>query len=182
MRKTIVVIVVVILCGFIACKKEGQKVANPEKVVVVPSTPTDIDLAIEDESSFIVKYDFAPFFKKEYNGVFGNGRQPIKIFLSNLEKSKEQPSRYDVEGFSVHKKIKVPFRGTLKLDKVLKINNAQISVMISYEFTEQEAEHGNGKFVGNGIAVKSEKGQFSNSNFIGTYDFENGESIICNFK
>ena len=168
----------------LACKNENAKQDN--NVVETPpkeqKKTSDVDFAIEDEATFITKYDFSPFFKPQYTGVFGEKRSPIKIYFSNVYRSKTNTAQYIVKGYSIHKEEKVSFEGTITLDKVFKINNNQLNVMLNYVFNEETGTNGGGTFTGNGIAVKSQQGLFTGNNFIGEYKFPNGSSVMCNFK
>lgn len=180
MKKSILILLLICV---IACKKEDTK-SNTTNTAPDPeqTTPSDVDFAIEDEATFITKYDFSPFFKPQYNGVFGEKRSSIKIYFSNVYRTKDNPAQYNVKGYSVHKEEKVPFEGTITLDKVFKINNNQLNVMLNYTFKEASGEHGAGVFIGNGIAVKNQQGLFTGNNFIGEYQFPDGNSVMCNFK
>ena len=168
----------------LSCKQGPNNPTNSKKnlstPVVTKSTP--LEVAIEDEAALIAKYDYAPYFKPKYTGDFGENASPIKLYFSNIYRSKNSLDTYSVIGYTIHQGTKVPFSGTITLEKVLKINNNQLNIMLNYELSEAVQDHGSGVFSGSGLVVKSDQGMFTKNSFIGTYTFPDGSVVLCNFK
>lgn len=176
---------VIVLLSLVSCKnqEESKKAMEElnESVETIQEQKTELAPDIQIGDDLIAKYDFSSFFKTDYQGVFGEKRTPINFHIDAIKQTANK-AVYEVKGYSEHQSTQVQFTGEITIDKVLTMNKNQVNVLMSYVFNEVEAAHGNGIFSGTGLGVKTSKGVFDDMNFIGEYIFENGVSVMCNFK